>query len=461
MHAGKGDAAGESEGLIARAGLGEALTPSKPDEDAWIEVIQKMDEVYAELVQHQVELEKKNAALEEAQQFIASVLTSMTDVLIVCDRWGRIQRVNGALEQLTGAGEAELAGQPLEIVFMPHSVPLLEHMLEKVSEDDGLADCEVALLDANGAPAPLTMNCSARFDHKGRYIGSVMVGRPLGELRRAYKKLDAAHRELREAQQQLVFSEKMAALGRLVAGVAHELNNPISFVFANMHALKRYGLRLRQYLNAVDSGKPDSELQELRRTLRIDRILLDLEPLVDGTLEGAVRVSEIVQDLRRFSSAQEAEAEHFNVSRVVRTAAEWVAKAARTKPSLAFDLPEPLDVISRRGVIHQVLVNLVQNAVDAMDGHPAPTIEISAEAEADNVTVRVRDHGHGISPSAAQKLFEPFFTTKPIGKGLGLGLYVSYGLVKELGGALTAANHPGGGAVFSLSFPMMRTTDAV
>lgn len=472
MQTGKGDGAAGPEGLMARAGFADALALSRPDEDAWIEVIQKMDEVYADLVQHQVDLEQKNAALEEAQQFIASVLSSMTDVLIVCDRWGRVQRVNKALEQLTGLGEGELSGQDLSIVFMPHSVPLVQHMLEKAREEDGLADFEVALLDANGAPAPLTMNCSARFDVKGRYTGSVMVGRPLGELRRAYKKLDAAHRELREAQQQLVFSEKMAALGRLVAGVAHELNNPISFVFANMHALKRYGLRLREYLNAVDSGRPAGELQELRRTLRIDRILLDIEPLVDGTLEGATRVSEIVQDLRRFSSSQEAQVELFNLARVVRTAAEWVAKAARIKPSLDFELPETLEVTSKRGLMHQVLVNLVQNAVDAMENmenHPAPAIEISAEEAAETetgtgtgtVTVRVRDHGPGISPSAMEKLFEPFFTTKPIGKGLGLGLYLSYGLARELGGSLTAANHPEGGAVFSLSFPVKGGGDAV
>ena len=122
MHTGKSD--GGSDGLIARAGCAEALTLSKPDEDAWIEVIQKMDEVYAELVQHQVELERKNAALEETQQFIASVLASMTDVLIVCDRWGRIQRVNRALEQLTGCAEAEIIGQPLADIFMPHSLPV-------------------------------------------------------------------------------------------------------------------------------------------------------------------------------------------------------------------------------------------------------------------------------------------------------------------------------------------------
>ena len=236
--------------LLSRAGVAHALPEAPANEDAWIDVIQKMDAVYAELVQNQVELERKNAALEDAQKLISSVLSSMTDVLAVCDRFGRIQRVNLALEQVTGHNEADLLGQPLASLFAPESLAIAQQMLTQLREDGAVADCEAALRDASGAPAPLAMNCSARFDQKGRFIGSVMAGRPLGELRRAYKRLDKAHRELQEAQQHLIFSEKMAALGRLVAGVAHELNNPISFVFANMHALKKYALRIRRYFDA-------------------------------------------------------------------------------------------------------------------------------------------------------------------------------------------------------------------
>ncbi|MGA9764884.1 MAG: ATP-binding protein [Rhodomicrobium sp.] len=445
------------QSLLARAGVAQAVSFGQPSEDAWIEVIQKMDAVYAELVQNQVELEVKNAALEEAQTLIASVFASMTDVLAVCDRVGRIQRVNHALEQVTGCREAELIGQPLPSLFASESTAKAAQMLAKLRFEGAVADCEVTLREGNGSPAPFAMNCSARFDHKGRYAGGVMVGRPLGELRRAYKHLDKAHRELQEAQQHLVFSEKMAALGRLVAGVAHELNNPISFVFANMHALKKYALRVRRYLEAVNAGTQGEQLQALRQELKIDRMLADIEPLVEGTLEGATRASEIVQDLRRFSSTQAEPAEEFNLRRVIRTATSWVVKTARAKPSVCFDVPEDLTVLGARGAIHQILVNLIQNSLDAMAGQDAPKVEIGARRTGDWVAVTVRDHGPGIPPETMKKLFEPFFTTKPIGKGLGLGLYVSYGLAEDIGGKLSAANHREGGAEFTLRIP--RTVD--
>ncbi len=445
------------QSLLARAGVAHAISLGQPNEDAWIEVIQKMDAVYAELVENQVELEVKNAALEEAQQLIASVFASMTDVLAVCDRLGRIQRVNLALEQVTGRREAGMIGQPLLTIFDPGSVATVKQLMAKLREDGAVADCEVALRESSGAPAPFAVNCSARFDHKGRYAGGVMVGRPLGELRRAYKRLDLAHRELQEAQQHLVFSEKMAALGRLVAGVAHELNNPISFVFANMHALKKYALRVRRYIEATNAGIRGEDLQALRKDLKIDRMLADIEPLIDGTLEGATRASEIVQDLRRFSSSQAEPPEEFNLTRVIQTAASWVVKTARAKPTVSFDTPDDLNVLGARGAIHQILVNLIQNSLDAMDGQPAPKLEIIAKRTGDWVSIAVRDCGPGIPPEAMKRLFEPFFTTKPIGKGIGLGLYVSYGLAEDIGGRLCASNHAAGGAVFTLCIP--RSTD--
>lgn len=442
--------------LIQQAGVAGAIALNPVSEEAWIEVVQKMDAVYADLVHHQVELEHKNAALEEAQQFIGSVLAAMTDVLIVCDRNGRIEQVNAALEQLSGRAEAELIGAPLQTLFAEESAPLVARFTEKARSGvaAAIADHELGLIDDSGNPTPLAMNCSIRNDHKGRPVGIVLIGRPVGELRRAYESLNRAHQELREAQQRLVLSEKMAALGRLVAGVAHELNNPISFVFGNMHALKRYGERLTCYLQAIDRGESAEDLQALRAKLKIDRVLADIAPLVDGTLEGAERVSEIVQDLRRFSSTQSEAADTFDLARVVRTAVSWVVKACRTKPVIIFDLPETLEVVSRKGPVHQIIVNLVQNAVDVMGHLDVPRLEISACVADGVATVEVHDHGPGIAPDAMERIFEPFFTTKKIGEGTGLGLYVSYGLAEELGGKLEASNHPDGGAVFTLRLPV-------
>jgi two-component system sensor histidine kinase HupT/HoxJ len=440
--------------LIQKAGVAGTLELNPVSEEAWIEVVQKMDAVYADLVHHQVELEHKNAALEEAQQFIGGVLAAMTDVLIVCDRNGRIERANAALEQLTGRAEAELIGEPLQTLFAKESGSLIERFADKLHGEAAIADHEVALIDKSGNPTPLAMNCSSRYDHKGRLVGFVLIGRPVGELRRAYESLNRAHHELRQAQQRLVLSEKMAALGRLVAGVAHELNNPISFVFGNMHALKRYGERLTTYLQAIDRGESPEDLQALRAKLKIDRVLADIAPLVDGTLEGAERVSEIVQDLRRFSSTQSEAADAFDLARVVRTAVSWVVKACRTKPVTSFDLPEPFEVVGRKGPVHQIIVNLVQNAVDVMADLDDPRLEIKGLVENGAAILVVRDHGPGIAADAMERIFEPFFTTKKIGEGTGLGLYVSYGLAEDLGGKLEARNHPEGGAVFTLRLPL-------
>jgi two-component system sensor histidine kinase HupT/HoxJ len=437
-----------------RAGVARAVPAApEPGEAASIEVIQKMDAVHAELVENRIELEKKNAALEEAQQLIASVFASMTDVLAVCDCAGRIQRVNPAFEKATGRREADLTGWPLTAAFMPESTAAVREALAKLREHRAVADCEVSLRDGAGAPSPFALNCSARFDRKGRFAGGVIVGRPLSELRGAYKRLDAAHRDLQEAQRHLIFSEKMAALGRLVAGVAHELNNPISFVFANMHALRKYTQRVRRYLEAVDAGMAGDELQALRAELKMDRMMADIGPLLDGTLEGAIRASEIVQDLRRFSSSQAEAAEGVDVAKVIQTAVSWVVKAWRTNAAVSFNVADGLVARCRRGALHQILVNLIQNSLDAMDGAAAPRIEIGAEASEDWIAIAVRDYGPGLSPEAMKKLFEPFFTTKPVGKGLGLGLYLSYGLAEDLGGRLSASNHADGGAVFTLRIP--------
>ncbi len=450
--------AGPERRLIQQAGVAGALELNPVSEEAWIEVVQKMDAVYADLVHHQVELEHKNAALEEAQQFIGSVLAAMTDVLIVCDRNGRIERANAALEQLTGSAEADLIGKPLQTLFAKESASLIEGFADKLHGEAVIADHEVLLIDNSGNPTPLAMNCSARSDHKGRLVGFVLIGRPVGELRRAYESLNRAHHELRQAQQQLVLSEKMAALGRLVAGVAHELNNPISFVFGNMHALKRYGERLTEYLQAIDRGESTEDLQALRAKLKIDRVLADIAPLVDGTLEGAERVSEIVQDLRRFSSTQSEAADAFDLARVVRTAVSWVVKACRNKPVTTFDLPQSFEVVGRKGPVHQIIVNLVQNAVDVMADLDAPRLEIAGRVEDGTATVDVRDCGPGIAGDAMERIFEPFFTTKNIGEGTGLGLYVSYGLAEDLGGKLEAKNHPEGGAVFTMRLPLKERT---
>ncbi|WP_437556387.1 sensor histidine kinase [Acidithiobacillus sulfuriphilus] len=435
------------------------VLPFAAQETAWIEVIHKMDETYADLVRYQVELEKKNVALEEAQHFLASILASMTDVLIVCDLTGAIQQVNRALEDLTGLSADQLLGRPFQSLFTQDSQLLVDGFAQCI-RDKAIHDCALQLRGRD-EPVPVDINCTSRYDHRKRLVGMVLLGRPVGELHKAYRALNQAHTELKTAQKQLVQSEKMASLGRLVAGVAHELNNPISFIYGNVHALDRYARRLARYIAFFHEQGPGADQDRLRGELRIDRILDDLSPLITGTMEGAERVRDIVQGLRQFSSGKQGEYALFDVEPVLRRAVHWVSKGGPEALAVDYDLPASLRVFGHAGQIQQVLMNLVQNALDAMADMEHPHLEIRGGEEGGGVWLQIRDFGPGIAEADLVQIFDPFFTTKPVGSGTGLGLAISYGIVNEHGGRLEAHNHPQGGAVFLLDLPSLRPGDGI
>jgi two-component system sensor histidine kinase HupT/HoxJ len=423
-------------------------------EDTWIEVIRKMDEVYNELLQYEVALEQKNAALEETQQFLYSVLGSMTDLLIICDRVGAIQEVNGATTRLLGRSEEQLRGTPIASLLVDDdSRSKMADVLARLRVDP-VTDCEVVFRSEDGSCHPASINCAPRFNNVGKVVGIVVAGRPIGELKRAYHALHEAHQELKQAQQQLLQAEKMASLGRLVAGVAHELNNPISFVLGNAHALTRYMARLKSYLEAVHAGTPRERLDDMRRELRIDRILDDVEPLMAGTIEGAERARDIVDGLKRFSAMGKEETQRFSLTDVIDTAVRWVIQARPKAFGVERHLPPELPVRGTPGQLQQVVINLVQNAADATAGRPDPSLVIRGELHHGEIQVTFRDNGPGMDESVLGNVFDPFFTTKPVGKGTGLGLSISYGIVERHGGRLEAANHPQGGALFTLTLPV-------
>jgi two-component system sensor histidine kinase HupT/HoxJ len=428
------------------------------NEAVWIDVIHKMDEVYNDLLQYEVALEQKNAALEESHQFIESVLASMSDILIVCDRHGAIEEVNDSLRRFIGRDEAGLRGLPIFDLFADEASRQHARGFFSAQRRESVQDCELLIASADGSALPVSLNCTPRLSGTGKLVGMVVTGRPVGELRRAYHALRQAHEDLKHTQQQLLHAEKMASLGRLVAGVAHELNNPISFVLGNVLALQRYAGRLQTYLETVHSCDctHTPQLEKLRRELRIDRIMQDMAPLLDGMIEGAERTRDIVDGLKRFSAIDRNADEPFNLMEVLERAVRWVARSGSSNFRVRMNLPEQLPMLGSSGQMQQVMMNIVQNARDATQGLPAPELEISAELCDGTVILRFADNGPGIDAKNLVRLFDPFFTTKPVGQGTGLGLSISYGIVERHGGHLAAANLPTGGALFTLSLPLAR-----
>lgn len=429
----------------------DTLPAQPPAGDAmWMEVIRKMDETYADLVGYQVELEKKNVALEEARAFIDDVMGAMTDLLIVIDPQGRVRQVNRALVQATAIDAGTLIGQPVTQLFDAGSTGALEAMLTQLRARKRIEDKALTLTTPEGL-YPLAVNVSVLTDRRGRYTGAVLVGRPVGELQKAYADLAEAHQELKGAQDRLVHSEKMASLGRLVAGVAHEINNPLSFIYGNVHTLQRYGERLIAYLDEVHAKNPSPQA---RKDLRIDALLSDLPSALDAIKEGAERTRDIVESLRRYASEKKQTRETIDLVGLIQTSVRWVTKGDSPKLETRYDGPAQCLIEAHSGSIQQVLMNIVQNAIDAQIGQEKPHLDVAVETRGHEVLVHLRDHGPGIAEADRLKLFDPFFTTKPVGRGTGLGLSISAQIVEGHDGRLTAANHPEGGAVFTLALPL-------
>ncbi len=430
------------------------------DEATWLDVIHKMDEVYSKLVTDEIELEEKNAQLEQSQQFIFSLLSAMSDVLIACNQNGMIEETNAALCELVGLSEQALRGTPvLDLLADEQSAQRWQLAMYQSASHDA-AVVEINLRSANGEVVAVDFNCTPRHNSAGRQVGRVLVGRPLGELKRAYQQLRQAHDALKNAQAQLLHSEKMASLGRLVAGVAHELNNPISFVLGNVHVLQRYGARLSRYLQALHQLDLPAPVQALRAELRIDHLVDDLPSLMAGTLEGAQRTADIVNGLKRFATAAHEDVTQVELNAVVERAMLWVKKGTSPRFEMVWTRGPDCFVTGNAGQLLQVVMNLIQNASDAAstDNATAPQLRISLQQDGGQVYLRFADNGPGIAPEHLSRIFDPFFTTKSVGKGTGLGLSISYGLVEQHGGQLSAANRPQGGAVFTLTLPMPKDT---
>lgn len=423
-------------------------------DDVWFDVLSAVDRTYADLVDYQERLERQNHELEDLRSFLGSILASVSDALIVVSRAGTVLETSASVAALTGRVRGHWHGQALARMFEPAGIDALDRALAEAGNRRAPVMVEAALAGPAG-PAPLELSISPRMDERGRLAGYVLTGRPVGELRQAYSALARSHEELKSTQAQLVRNEKLASLGRLLAGVAHELNNPISFVYANAHALERYAGKFESYFERVQAGATREELMKLREELKLDREVRNLRDAVQGAREGAERVRDIVEDLRRLSSDGSGEMVEFDLIATAQVAANWVQRGSKTQVEVAYGGLPALMVRGRPGHVQQVVMNLVQNAIDALEGRGNGRIEIGGElAEPGRGQLYVRDNGPGVPDELAQTIFDPFFTTKAVGRGTGLGLSISHKIAEEHGGRLRLCPVAGEGACFRFDLPL-------
>ncbi len=272
------------------------------------------------------------------------------------------------------------------------------------------------------------------------------------------KRQEVLIKKLGEAQSQLLQSEKMASIGQLAAGVAHEINNPVGFVNSNLGALQHYADDLLKLLAAYEriegslADEVQQEIKLLKKEVDVAYLREDIGNLLIESLDGLQRVKRIVQDLKDFSHVDEAERQWASLESGLESTLRVVWNELKYKVEVVKEYGNIPQIECFPSQLNQVFMNLLMNAVHSIEDHGRITIRTGQEQG--NVWVEVEDTGKGIKPEHLGRIFEPFFTTKPVGKGTGLGLSLSYGIVQKHSGKIEVKSELGKGSVFKVVLPV-------
>jgi two-component system NtrC family sensor kinase len=396
---------------------------------------------------HHSELEQLFGQVAYAKQEWEETLDHLRDYIILTDSDHRIKRCNKLLAEDTGRPVPELIGR---------------NWMELIGE------AGFTFVTFNGTTGEIFNKRAERsydvnvypINVPGKLPGHVVSINDTTELRAAGQELEKAFSELKDAQLQIFQQEKMASIGQLAAGVAHEINNPMGFISSNLSTLNKYVDRLAEFIAAGDellvlsAGSEGAEkITAARKRLKIDYVMEDSRQLIAESLDGAARVRRIVQDLKSFSRVDLAECALINLNEALDTTINiaWnEIKYVATLNREFGDIP-PIKCFPQQ--INQVFLNLLVNAAHAI-GENQGTITVRTWSEGDNVLVSVTDSGCGIPAEIRQKIFEPFFTTKEVGKGTGLGLSISYDIIRKHGGEITVESEIGVGTTFIVKLPV-------
>jgi two-component system NtrC family sensor kinase len=419
---------------------------------------------------------KADEALAAERNLLRTVIDNLPERIYVKDLEGKYVLDNAAhLEHLGFTDPSQLVGKTTRDVFPPQVAEQFEQDDHAVIESGKpLIDREELSRHEDGHVWLLTTKVPLS-DGKGGVRGLVGMSRDITARKRAEKQLEEknrqleeaarsereAHHALRDAQSQLVQSEKLAGLGQMVAGVAHEINNPLSFVSNNVAVLQRdiRGLTdiLALYAQAnvvIGERNPDllAQIDDLSQRMDLTYTQKNMRELLDRSREGLRRIQQIVKDLRDFARLDESDLHEVDLNAGIQSTVNIVlGKAKKKRVTVDMELsPLPLVAVFP-AKINQVVMNLVSNAIDAA---PEGGRVLVKTAQQDNyIRISVQDNGPGVPANIRGRIFDPFFTTKPIGEGTGLGLSISYGIVQDHGGAIEVTDAPGGGAMFNVLLP--------
>lgn len=344
-------------------------------------------------------------------------------------------------------------------------VEVCRNINDRVSLEAEVKDRNVELGQLNRELNQKTVQLEAALDKSME--AERQIQESTAALTASHTGLQRAYDELHAAQSRILQQEKMASVGQLAAGVAHEINNPIGFIISNLNTLKKYVARLIdfQLIQQEALGKfagiaPETgrniltEVEKQRKALKIELMTEDLEPLIQESLEGGDRVKRIVQNLKSFARVDDQEDIMANINEGMESTLNIIWNELKYKATVTKKYGEIPQVLCNPGQLNQVFMNLLINAGHAIDTKGEITIQ-SWAAEG-RIFVSISDTGSGIPEQQLSRIFEPFFTTKKAGKGTGLGLSISNEIVRNHGGEIRVESEPGKGSTFTVSIPLDR-----
>lgn len=275
------------------------------------------------------------------------------------------------------------------------------------------------------------------------------------ELESKVDQLHQTNEELKSTQAQLIHTSKMVSLGQLVAGIAHELNNPIGYTYSNISHLKKYMEKIHTMMKEFTDialklpKREQKKIEQLRSELNVDEVLADIDNIIQSSLDGTQRTKEIVVGLRNFSRLDEAEIKEVDLHEGLENTLKLLTSELKNRITVHKDYGKLPRITCYPSQINQVFLNILTNAIQAIEGKG--DIWISTKiVKKDEIQITIRDSGKGIAPEHLDRIFDPFFTTKEVGKGTGLGLSVSYGIMKKHNGDIRVESKVSEGSTFTI-----------
>ncbi len=388
---------------------------------------------------------------------LENLVDAMESGLLVLDAGGRVTHANPAAGRILDEPRGSLRGRSVA-EWLPDGAPGLPQLARALVEGERVRGAEALAVRGDGRYVPIGLSLAPLAAPDGRRQGSVAIFQDLSELK--------------QLQRQVLQSEKMASIGQLAAGVAHEINNPMGFVHANLCQMEEYLTDLRRLLEGATAlvacaeaeGSPAlraaaADWRALRETLDAEFLLDDFSKAIRESIEGSERVRHIVQDLRSFAHRDDGEWVTADLNRCLDSTAHivWTMMKHSVVLRKEYGSVPPLRCLPLQ--LEQVFMNLLVNAYQAIEERVqeqggSGEIVLRTELADSEVRITVSDDGVGIPPLHADRIFDPFFTTKEVGVGTGLGLSTSFDIVRRHGGSIGANSRPGGGTIFEVRLPL-------